>query len=46
VNEKKTRRCRVPDETFTFLGFTFGRQVSWKTGRPYLQGKRTQLPRI
>jgi RNA-directed DNA polymerase len=36
VNEKKTRRCQVPEDTFTFLGFTFGRQVSWKTGRPYV----------
>jgi len=36
VNEKKTRRCLLPDETFTFLGFTFGPQVSWKTGRRYL----------
>jgi group II intron reverse transcriptase/maturase len=36
VNEKKTRRCALPEETFTFLGFTFGRQVSWKTGRPYV----------
>jgi group II intron reverse transcriptase/maturase len=36
VNEQKTRCCLLPDETFTFLGFTFGPQVSWKTGRPYL----------
>ena len=36
VNEKKTRQCVLPDGTFTFLGFTFGRQVSWKTGRPYV----------
>jgi RNA-directed DNA polymerase len=36
VNEKKTRQCSVPGETFTFLGFTFGRQVSWKTGRAYV----------
>lgn len=36
VNEKKTRRCVLPDETFDFLGFTFGPQVSWKTGRRYL----------
>lgn len=36
VNEKKTRRCLLPDETFDFLGFTFGPQVSWKTGRRYL----------
>jgi RNA-directed DNA polymerase len=33
VHERKTRQCSVPGETFTFLGFTFGRQVSWKTGR-------------
>lgn len=36
VNEKKTRRCLLPEETFTFLGFTFGPQVSWRTGRQYL----------
>jgi RNA-directed DNA polymerase len=36
VNEKKTRRCVVWDEGFTFLGFTFERQVSWKTGRAYV----------
>jgi RNA-directed DNA polymerase len=36
VNEKKTRRCSLPEETFTFLGFTFGEQTSWKTGRAYL----------
>jgi len=35
VNEKKTRQCSVP-ETFTFLGFTFGPQTSWKTGRVYV----------
>ena len=36
VNERKTRLCRLPDEPFDFLGFTFGAQVSWKTGRRYL----------
>jgi len=36
VNEKKTRRCQLPEETFCFLGFTFGSQVSWRTGRRYL----------
>lgn len=36
VNERKTRRCTLPDEPFTFLGFTFGRCVSWRTGRAYL----------
>lgn len=36
VNERKTRHCSIPDETFTFLGFTFGPQTSWKTGRVYV----------
>ena len=36
VNEKKTRQCSLPEGTFTFLGFTFGRQVSWRTGRAYV----------
>lgn len=36
VNEKKTRQCLLPEETFTFLGFTFGSQVSWKTGKAYV----------
>jgi len=46
VNEKKTRSCSVPAETFTFLGFTFGPQTSWKTGRVYVTpspaGKKVQ----
>jgi RNA-directed DNA polymerase len=36
VNEKKTRQCAIPEEPFTFLGFTFGRQRSWKTGGVYV----------
>ena len=36
MNERKTRQCSLPAETFTFLGFTFGEQVSWRTGRRYL----------
>lgn len=36
VNETKTRRCRVPDEPFTFLGYTFGRNYSARTGRSYI----------
>jgi group II intron reverse transcriptase/maturase len=36
VNETKTRVCRVPQETFDFLGYTFGRLWSYRTGRPYL----------
>jgi RNA-directed DNA polymerase len=33
INETKTRLCRVPDETFNFLGYTLGRCYSPKTGR-------------
>ena len=36
VNETKTRQCSLPGGPFTFLGFTFGSQVSWKTGRAYV----------
>jgi RNA-directed DNA polymerase len=36
VNEKKTRRCHLPEDTFTFLGYTFGRRYSRSTGREYI----------
>ena len=36
VNETKTRVCRLPEEKFDFLGYTFGRCYSAKTGRAYL----------
>src|ERR1700756_3225915 len=36
VNEKKTRVCKLPEEKFGFLGYTFGRCYSPKTGRAYL----------
>ena len=36
VNERKTRTCSLPEGTFTFLGFTFGRRYSWQTGRAYV----------
>jgi len=36
VNEKKTRVCKLPEEKFDFLGYTFGRCYSTKTGRAYL----------
>jgi group II intron reverse transcriptase/maturase len=39
VNEEKTRICKVPEETFDFLGYTFGRLYSPKTGQARL-GKR------
>ncbi len=33
VNENKTRVCRLPAEKFDFLGYTFGRRYSPRTGR-------------
>jgi len=36
VNEEKTRTCRVPEESFDFLGYTFGRCYSTQTGRAYI----------
>src|SRR5271169_3461108 len=32
VNETKTRVCKLPEEKFDFLGYTFGRCYSPKTG--------------
>ncbi len=36
VNEEKTRICRVPEGQFDFLGYTFGRMYSARTGQAYL----------
>ena len=36
VNENKTRVCKLPEEKFDFLGYTFGRCYSPQTGRAYL----------
>jgi len=36
VNETKTRVCKLPEEKFDFLGYSFGRCYSTKTGRAYL----------
>jgi group II intron reverse transcriptase/maturase len=36
VNEEKTRLCKVPEEEFDFLGFTFGRRYSPTTGQARL----------
>jgi group II intron reverse transcriptase/maturase len=33
VNDAKTHVCHLPDEAFDFLGFTFGRYYSPRTGR-------------
>ncbi len=36
VNETKTRICKLPEERFDLLGYTFGRCYSPKTGRAYV----------
>jgi len=36
VNESKTRVARLPEDRFDFLGYSFGRCYSTKTGRAYL----------
>lgn len=45
VNEQKTRRCHLPEGTFTFLGYTFGRHYSRQTGGSYV-GPRPALKKI
>lgn len=39
VNEEKTRICKIPQEQFDFLGYTFGRLYSPRSGQAYL-GRR------
>jgi RNA-directed DNA polymerase len=36
VNEEKTRICKGPEEEFDFLGFSFGRMYSARTGQARL----------
>jgi len=36
VNEEKTRVCKMPQEEFDFLGYTFGRMYSARTGRAHI----------
>ena len=36
VNEDKTRICKMPEEVFDFLGYTFGRLYSPRTGQARL----------
>jgi hypothetical protein len=45
VNEAKTKTCRVPDETFDFLGYTFGRCYNRRNGRAYV-GARPSKKKI
>ena len=45
LNEEKTRICRLPDESFDFLGYTFGRCYSRRTGRRYL-GQRPAKTKV
>jgi len=45
VNEQKTRTCRVPEESFDFLGYTLGRCYSPKGGRTFI-GTRPSKKRI
>jgi group II intron reverse transcriptase/maturase len=33
INEEKTHICRLPEESFDFLGYTFGPHYSHRTGR-------------
>jgi RNA-directed DNA polymerase len=45
VNETKTRLCRLPEETFDFLGYTLGRNYDRRTGASYL-GPRPSRKKI
>jgi RNA-directed DNA polymerase len=45
VNEQKTRWCRLPEETFDFLGYTLGRNYDCRTGESYL-GPRPSRKKI
>ncbi len=45
VNERKTRICQVPQESFDFLGYTIGRCYSPKDGRAFI-GTRPSRKRI
>ena len=45
VNQQKTRICRVPAESFDFLGYTLGRCHRAKTGEAYI-GTRPSKKRV
>jgi hypothetical protein len=39
LNEEKTHYCRIPRQHFNFLGYTFGRYYSQRSGRAYLSAR-------
>jgi group II intron reverse transcriptase/maturase len=45
VNEEKTHLCRLPDASFDFLGYTFGRCYSKTTGYRYI-GQRPSRKKV
>ena len=45
INEQKTNVCRMPGDTFDFLGYTIGRCYSTKTGKAYI-GTRPSKKKI
>ena len=45
MNETKTRLCRLPEETFDFLGYTLGRNYDRRTGASYV-GPRPSRKKI
>jgi RNA-directed DNA polymerase len=45
VNESKTRLCRLPEESFDFLGYTQGRNYDCRNGESYL-GPRPSRKKI
>jgi len=45
VNDSKTRLCRLPEESFDFLGYTQGRNYDCRTGESYL-GPRPSRKKI
>ena len=45
VNETKTRECHAPEETFDFLGYSFGRISDRRTGQSYV-GARPSWKKI
>lgn len=48
LNEEKTRTCHAWQDSFDFLGYTFGRCYAPKSGQPYLgaQPARKRLARL